>query len=122
MVFFLKVSEKLMQKREMIKKNEDFEKIIKTGKLKKTKYYNIYYKDGGNTFPMFGLAVSKKLGTAVKRNKIKRQLRTIIDANKKRFKNTNNYIFAVFPFPDLYHSPCKQLIFLLHLLLYNNTL
>lgn len=84
-----------MKKYEMIKKSTDFDDIIKTGLVLKSKYFYIYYKDGNKEFPMFGLAVSKKLGNAVVRNKIKRQLRVIIDANKKRFKKYQNYIIIV---------------------------
>ena len=84
-----------MKKREIVKKNIDFNDIINTGLSLKSYYYNIYYKDGGNSYPKFGLAVSKKCGNAVKRNKIKRQLRMIIDENKKLFKNSYNYIIMV---------------------------
>ena len=84
-----------MKRQEMIKKNTDFNDIIKTGKYIKSKYYNIYYKDGFNKYPMFGLAVSKKCGNAVEKNKIKRRLRMIIDNHKKMFKNTYNYIIMV---------------------------
>ena len=94
MVFFLKVRDYL-KKFEMIKKNEDFDKIIKLGKCLKGKYFNIYYNDGNKNYPLFGLAVSKKCGNAVLRNKIKRQLRAIIDNNKKLFKNCYNYIIMV---------------------------
>ncbi len=84
-----------MKKYEIIKKNTDFDDIIKTGKYIKSHYYNIYYKDGDSDYPKFGLAVSKKCGKAVERNKIKRQLRMIIQDNKKLFKNGVNYIIMV---------------------------
>lgn len=84
-----------MKKYETVKKNDDFNDIIKNGKYLKTKYFNIYYKDGENDYPMFGLAVSKKCGNAVERNKIKRQLRMMIHNNKKIFKNKTNYIIMV---------------------------
>ena len=84
-----------MKKYEIVKENTLFNDIIKTGKCLKNKYYNIYYKDGLNKNPMFGIAVSKKCGIAVERNKIKRRIRMIIDNNKFLFENNCNYIIMV---------------------------
>ena len=84
-----------MKKYEIVKKNTDFNDIINTGAYLKNKYYSIYYKDSEDEFPKFGLAVSKKCGNAVDRNKIKRQLRNIIDDNKKLFSIKMNYIIMV---------------------------
>lgn len=82
-----------------MKKNEDFNEIIQKGKYLKSFYYYIYYKDRetnkNGDIPKFGLAVSKSIGNAALRNKIKRQLRVIIDNNKKLFKNDRNYIIMV---------------------------
>lgn len=84
-----------MRKFEVVKKNDEFNDIIKSGKYLRNHFYNIYYKDGNNDYPKFGLAVSKKFGTAVERNKIKRQLRTLIDHNKNLFSKRYNYIIMV---------------------------
>lgn len=84
-----------MKKYEIVKKNTDFNDIINTGRCIRNKYYSIYYKDSEDEFPKFGLAVSKKCGNAVDRNKIKRQLRNIIDDNKKLFSIKMNYIIMV---------------------------
>lgn len=91
MVFFLG-SEKILKKYEIIKKNIDFNDIINTGAYFKNKCYYIYYKVNKMNFPLFGLAVSKKCGNAVVRNKIKRQLRFIIDNNKYLFDSGVSYV------------------------------
>ena len=62
---------KNLKKYEIVKKNTDFNDIINTGRCIRNKYYSIYYKDSEDEFPKFGLAVSKKCGNAVDRNKIK---------------------------------------------------
>jgi len=84
-----------LKKYEIIKKNSEFDDIIKTGAYLKNKYYYIYYKDSSFLYPKFGLAVSKKIGNAVERNKMKRQLRNIIDQNKKLFVGYYKYIIMV---------------------------
>lgn len=90
------MGDKILKKCEIVKKNTDFNDIINKGKFLKNKFYSIYYKIGcEKRFPKFGLAVSKKCGNAVVRNKIKRQLRMIVDNNKKLFDSHYNYIIMV---------------------------
>ena len=84
-----------MKRNEMIKKSNDFNVIIEKGKTVTNNYYRIFYLKKEPTIPKFGLAVGKKLGNAVTRNKIKRQLRMIITNNKFLFKNDISYIIMV---------------------------
>ena len=85
-----------MKKIEIIKDKDLFQDIIHTGKFNKNKYYVVYYKKltNENNLPKFGVAVSKKLGHAVTRNKLKRQMRELIHDTKSLFKNNRNYINA----------------------------
>lgn len=68
-----------MKKEYRIKSNLDFSSIIKSGKRLKFKEYNLYYIDSILEHYRFGISVSTKLGNAVKRNRIKRQVRSMID-------------------------------------------
>ena len=84
-----------MKKYEVVKKNDDFNDIINSGKRIKSHYFNIYYKDSHLDYPKFGIAVSKKFGHAVKRNKVKRQVRSLVDHHKNLFPNFKNYIIMI---------------------------
>ena len=55
----------------------------------------IYIKDSEFDYSRFGISVSKKVGNAVIRNKVKRQLRSIIDASKKNYQKNLDYIIIV---------------------------
>ena len=82
-----------MKKINIIRKNDDFARIIKTNNPYKTIPYIIYIERDTNNLYHFGISVSKKIGNAVTRNKIKRQIKNIID--KKDYKNTFNCIIIV---------------------------
>lgn len=84
-----------MKKKEVVKKARDFDVIINKGKRIKNNVFNIFIEENKNEIPLFGIAVSKKLGNAVFRNKNKRQIRQIIDNNKLYFKNNHKYIIML---------------------------
>ena len=84
-----------MRKLYIVKTNQQFDDIIKTGKCLKNKYFVIYNKDNNLKYDRFGISVSKKLGNSVFRNKYKRKLRTIIDNYKKVYINNEDYIIIL---------------------------
>ena len=81
-----------MKKRDIVKSNELFNNIIAKGKKKSNKYFIIYSLEKDFTKNNYGIAVGKKVGNAVTRNKIKRKIRNIIDNNVFLFPNNHNYI------------------------------
>ena len=82
-----------MKKINILKNSRDFERIIKNNKPYKYKDYIIYLEKNTNDVYKFGLSVGKKIGNAVERNKVKRQLKSIID--KKDYQNNFNCIIIV---------------------------
>lgn len=84
-----------MKKRDIVTKNQDFSKIIQNRKYIKNNLYIIYYKENNLNNSRFGISVSKKIGNAVVRNKIKRQMKNIIDKNKNLFKKETDYIIII---------------------------
>ena len=64
-----------MDKLHRVRKNEDFQDIIKDKKSVANSSFVVYYKKNDLSLLRIGISVSKKLGKAVVRNKVKRQVR-----------------------------------------------
>ena len=84
-----------MKKYEVVKSNSLFNEIIHKGKFFYNSYFIIYMLESDNFKAKFGIAVGKKNGNAVMRNKIKRQIRALIDNNKELFLPHYNYIVMI---------------------------
>ena len=82
-----------MKKKNIVKESFTFNRIIKDNVPYKYKDYIIYIERVDQEDYKFGLSVGKKVGNAVTRNRIKRQLRSIID--KKDYQNNFNCIIIV---------------------------
>jgi ribonuclease P protein component len=80
-----------------LSKNEDFKSIL-TGKKVSNKYLNIFFKklsDKNNKNLNISFIAQKKLGNAVKRNKIKRRLRNIMNHISKISKINLKYSYLI---------------------------
>lgn len=84
-----------MKKYEVVKSHEAFNEVINKGNKMSNKYFIVFSLSKKEVKPNFGIAVGKKVGNAVVRNKFKRQIRNIIDKNKFLFKNNYNYIIMI---------------------------
>ena len=82
-----------MKKINIVKKNSDYNRIIKNNKPFKYKDYIIYIDKKEPSIYKFGFSVGKKIGNAVIRNRIKRQIKEIVSQND--YKNDFDCIIIV---------------------------
>ena len=82
-----------MKKINIVKKNLDFSRIIQNQRKYKFENYIIYIERTNDQVHRFGISVSKKIGNAVVRNKLKRQIKSIIDT--KDYQNSFNCIIIL---------------------------
>lgn len=82
-----------MKKEHILKNNYDFQRIIKNNRPYKYKDYIIYIEKTNDDNYYFGFSVGKKIGKAVVRNKLKRQIKAIV--SKKDYQNGFNCIIIV---------------------------
>ena len=83
-----------MKKEYRVKKNEDFSYIIKHKQSLANRSFIIYYVKNDLNHARIGISVSKNLGKAVIRNKIKRQVRMIVQQTIN-FNDNYDYIVIV---------------------------
>lgn len=82
-----------MKKKNIVRNNRDFNRIIQNNKPYKYRDYVIYLERKEDSEYNFGISASKKLGNAVVRNKLKRQIRSIII--KKDYQKNFNCIIIL---------------------------
>ena len=80
-----------------LSKNQDFKSLL-TGKKISNKFVNIFFKNlsnKSNNYLNISFITQKKLGNAVKRNKIKRRLRNIMNQILKISKLNLKYSYLI---------------------------
>nr|WP_267905532.1 ribonuclease P protein component [Nitrosophilus alvini] len=74
-----------MKEYEPLKTSGEFNFIYKKGKSCHTRYFVLFYKENGKK--KVGFVASKKVGSAVKRNRAKRRLRALFAQYSDNLKN-----------------------------------
>lgn len=78
-----------------IKASDDFALTIKKGKAQRNQSYVIHYRINELNYTRVGISVSSKLGNAVARNHIKRQIRSMCDSLIAYDKNNIDIVIVV---------------------------
>lgn len=84
-----------MKKTVMIKKNYEFKILFSKGKFYYGDYIHMYIKESNLNYNKLGIAVSKKQGKAVKRNRIKRLIRENYKNFENRIKTGTNILIII---------------------------
>ncbi len=82
-----------MKKAYRVKKNDEFQEVFKKGRSYANRQFVVYFlKKPGQTHFRIGISVSKKLGKAVVRNRIKRYIRQSFLELEDYLKQEYDYI------------------------------
>jgi len=82
-----------LNKRQRIKKNEEFQTVFKKGKSFANRQFVVYcLKKENQTAFRIGLSVGKKIGNAVVRNRVKRYLRQTFLELKDEVRQDMDYV------------------------------
>lgn len=84
-----------MNKKYIIKKNEEIQQIIGDSNKKVNKYFVIYFRKNNYNFNRYCISVSKKIGKANVRNLYKRRIKDILMKNNINFSKDYVIILRV---------------------------
>ena len=74
-----------LPKNERLLKRKDFVNLNRLGKRYRTEHFTVIFKENGLNISRLGITVNRKIGNAVKRNKVKRLIREFFRLNKNCF-------------------------------------
>ena len=88
-----------MQRRHRLSRSRDFEAVYRHGRSFASRYLVLYWfdREEQDGDPRLGLAVPKSLGSAVTRNRLKRQLREAWRAGLERVPPGRDYVLVARP-------------------------
>jgi ribonuclease P protein component len=78
-----------------LKKNSDFKSVYRKGMSAANRYLVLYKLPNKGLGRRFGFSISKKVGKAVCRNRLRRILKEICRINISKFPEKHDYVFIV---------------------------
>lgn len=78
-----------------LKKNIEFQRVYSARIINGNRTFTLFIKKNNLYIPRVGFTITKKVGNAVTRNKIKRRLREVYRLNYNKVKPGYDYVFVV---------------------------
>jgi ribonuclease P protein component len=91
--------------RERIRRRPEFERIYNAGSKMHGRFMTLFVMPNGTTAPRFGVAATRKLGSAVERNRAKRRARELF----RRRKNIGGLDIVIVPRREMLDAPFATL-------------
>lgn len=85
----------MLPKHLRLRQRRDFGRVYRRGKSVACPGFVLYKKQGNGRLTRFGFSVSKKVGNAVVRNRIKRRFRAVVQERLSLFAAGCDYIFVL---------------------------
>ncbi len=86
-----------MKRQYRLRRNSDFQRVRRSGKFYASPFMALAFLRNELDYTRFGFVVSKRLGTAVQRNKIKRRMREATRLRASQVKQGFDLIFIAKP-------------------------
>jgi len=84
-----------MKRHYSLRKTSEIDNIFKNKQFVGNKYFVLYYKSHEERHFKYLISIGRKYGNAVKRNKIKRQIKMILRDNKSIIKENYGFVIVV---------------------------
>ena len=86
-----------VERRHRLSRSRDFDNVYRHGRSTSTRFFTLHAfpRDDANSEPRLGLAIPRSVGSAVKRNRLKRMLREVWPLNER--KAGFDYVLAARP-------------------------
>jgi len=82
-----------LPKERVLKKPEEFGRLIRRGRRIEGERINLYYLPAGKGTGLVGFTTVRKLGRAVDRNRARRLMREVFRIHQGRLRKGNDYLF-----------------------------